>query len=431
MDPAATRGPIALARLAWGGLTRPPWRLDLALAVVVWLNEMPWLSLAGWSGAAHACLVSVQCAALLRRRTSSLATLLVVTGIADVLIIMGREPADDLSVPGLFAGYAAACYAPRGAVTAAALAAAAGGLVLPGGVLLGRWDAAAGLAVIFGVVLALGLVVRQRRAAAAEAARQASSAEAARVSLARQVHDVVSQSMSAVALQAAAAARSPGTVGADAMRERFVAINATARDALSEMTLVVEALRAPAADRGAVAATRGVGDLPALVERFRGAGQEVVLLLDTRNTRTPDGERAGSSPDATDDVTDDVPDEVQAVAYAVVSEGLANALRHAPGVRVTVTVSRDVDVLTVRLGHAVALPPARDALPPGGHGLLGLRERVAAVGGRIVAAPRPGGGFDVVARLPLATDPPAASPGAPPTAPTRAPWRRQPRTWVS
>jgi signal transduction histidine kinase len=121
----------------------------------------------------------------------------------------------------------------------------------------------------------------------------------------------------------------------------------------------------------------GLADVDALVEKARAAGLDVSVERDGLAT---------------------VPPTVGLAAYRIVQEALTNARRHAPGAAVDVELHYADDSLLVRIRDNGPGPPP--ALRAGGHGLLGMRERAAAVGGRLRSGPAPGGGFLVTADLP-------------------------------
>jgi signal transduction histidine kinase len=127
-----------------------------------------------------------------------------------------------------------------------------------------------------------------------------------------------------------------------------------------------------------------LSDLPALVEAARRAGVPVELAAAPALDRVPSG--------------------VAVCAYRIVQESLSNASQHSPGAPVTVSVGRDDGAVSLRVANG----PGRAARPaPGGpgpgHGLTGMRERVALLGGSLSAGPAPDGGFVVSALLPLGT----------------------------
>ena len=99
---------------------------------------------------------------------------------------------------------------------------------------------------------------------------------------------------------------------------------------------------------------------------------------------------------------DQVPSGVAVCAYRIVQESLSNASQHAPGAAVTVSVDHDADVVLLRVANGPGGPVGPSANEPGpGHGLTGMRERVALLGGSLSAGPAPDGGFVVSAVLPL------------------------------
>jgi signal transduction histidine kinase len=102
-----------------------------------------------------------------------------------------------------------------------------------------------------------------------------------------------------------------------------------------------------------------------------------------------------------------VPAGVGVCAYRIVQESLSNASQHAPGAAVTVTLDHDAEAVQLRVANGPGDPPARPYERPArrGHGLTGMRERVALLGGSLSAGPTPAGGFVVCAVLPLGGGP--------------------------
>ncbi|GAA3518095.1 sensor histidine kinase [Actinocatenispora rupis] len=228
-------------------------------------------------------------------------------------------------------------------------------------------------ALLLGVALAVALPLRllaARRRATADAVRREE-----RLELARELHDVVAHHVTGIVVTAQAAhiaaRRDPALVD-DALTD----IETAGAEALTAIRRVVGLLR-DAAD----APSARTEDLRELVTRFAERGPTVRLTL-------PDGE-----PDAA----------TSATVYRIVQEALTNVARHAPrATAVTVTVTRDRRGLTVEVTDDAA--PARTRRHPGGYGLVGMRERVEALGGTLSAGPRTGAGWSVVATLP-AQDP--------------------------
>ncbi len=231
----------------------------------------------------------------------------------------------------------------------------------------------------------------QEEATELERARRAVLEERARI--ARELHDVVAHHMSLIAVRAETAPyRLTGLP--EPVRDEFGSLSGTAREALTDMRRLLGVLRYDQpADRSP---QPQLSDLPVLVEASRQAGVPVEL----------------SVPPALE-----VPSGVGVCAYRIVQESLSNAGRHAPGAAVTVTVDHDDDAVLLQVangpGEPVDVietgPPARaPAAPAGngsgpGHGLTGMRERVALLGGSLSAGPSPDGGFVVSALLPLGT----------------------------
>ncbi|MFI7699188.1 sensor histidine kinase [Nonomuraea sp. NPDC049480] len=232
------------------------------------------------------------------------------------------------------------------------------------------------------VAVILGHTRRLRRLAtlqvAEEFGRRRLLEERARI--ARELHDVVAHHMSVIAVQAASAPyRIEGGVS-EAVAGEFAAINAAARESLHDMRHLLGALRG-SGEAPRTAPQPGLGDLGRLVESVRRAGVPVELM-----------------------VTEPAPPLSPAesvTVYRIVQEALSNVVRHAPGARTTVSVRTDGDAVTVEVANERPAQPAGAAQPGAGLGLIGMRERVAAVGGALTAAANDGGGFTVHARLPM------------------------------
>ncbi len=192
--------------------------------------------------------------------------------------------------------------------------------------------------------------------------------------LARDLHDSVAHALTAITVQTALAerlARDRPEEAAEAARAARIA----SRDALAELNSIVGSLREPGN-----APTRpqpGVDEIDALVARAREAGLQV------ETDREP---------------LDDVSEPVQGAAYRVVQEGLTNAVRYAPGAHVRLSMRRDGDGLRVSLTDSGPGPGGTVQPPGGGHGLIGMAERVRATDGVLRHGPLPSGGFFVEAR---------------------------------
>ncbi|MCF6469892.1 sensor histidine kinase [Nonomuraea sp. MG754425] len=261
-----------------------------------------------------------------------------------------------------------------------------------GSVRTASWSEYVVTAVVLAAVWGAGRSLRLRRAYLDELKDRAARLERAhaadtraaraeeRSRIARELHDVVAHHVSVMTVQAAAARR---VLAADPelAREALSAIEHTGRLAMTEMRNIVGVLRTDS--RAELGPQPGVRDLPALVEQMREAGLPTSLRVEGEPAPLPAG--------------------VDLAAYRLVQEGLTNSLRHAgAGTKAVVTVRNDPHELDVRVeddGKGAARDLA--AALPSGHGLVGIRERVALYGGILNIGPLPGGGFEVRARFPL------------------------------
>lgn len=217
--------------------------------------------------------------------------------------------------------------------------------------------------------------LEQRRQATAQRAAQAVAEERNRI--ARELHDVIGHSVSVMTVQASAVRRRL-TPQQDVERQALETVEATGREALGEMRRMVGVLRHPTDDANREPPP-GLAQLDRLIEKFQVAGLPVELAVS--------GEPRPLAPGL--DLT----------AYRLVQEGLTNALRHATNPqRVEVSIAfGDTQLRLAVCDDGLATRPDAEA----GHGLLGMRERVAIYGGELVARPRAGGGFEMLATLPL------------------------------
>jgi signal transduction histidine kinase len=199
-----------------------------------------------------------------------------------------------------------------------------------------------------------------------------------RLRLSREVHDVVSHSLSAIAVQAGVArlvfAEQPDQAGA-----ALSAIETASRSALDELRKLLRQIRDPQDADEAAAPT--LSDLPALIGRLRRAGLDVSC----RSTGQP--QAYGTA--------------VELTAYRIAQEALTNVAKHAGRARAEVEIGRGTDELTITVTDDGGPDPGRPAAS-GGLGIPGMRERAELLGGTLAAGPAPGGGFAVVARLPAA-----------------------------
>ncbi|MFD8254397.1 sensor histidine kinase [Streptomyces werraensis] len=224
---------------------------------------------------------------------------------------------------------------------------------------------------------AAGEAVRQaeRRAEEAERTREETArrrADEERLRIARELHDSLTHQISVVKVQSEVAVHLARRRG-EPVSEALLAIQEAGREASRELRATLEALR-----DDDTAPPHGLDHVPGLVERFRGTGLKTTLTI----TGQPHS----------------IPAAVSRTAYRIVQESLTNVTRHAKATTASVVLDYRPDALAVRVddnGEAGA-----QSAPTPGHGLTGMRERVAALGGRLCAEPRSTGGFTVQAELP-------------------------------
>jgi signal transduction histidine kinase len=334
-------------------------------------------------------LIAVAALALLVRRRAPVATLSVVTVATSTYLLIGY-PYGPILVTFMVAVYTVAVWLP---VRPAALATGGAFVLLSAHVFVGRGPAPGWAGVLPAsawvvVPFAVGVVVRvSREATARTRAEEARSraeqarrqADEERLRIAQEVHDVVGHGLAAISMQAEIALHLLPKRPEQA-EVALTAISRTSREALDELRVTLGAVRR-GAEREPVP---GLARLPALRDRLAGAG----LAVEVRVVGDPR----------------EVPAAVDLAAYRVVQEALTNVLRHAGVGSAEVTVDYRVDEVTVEVtdrgvgADRAGTAPADDE---GGHGLAGMRERVAALGGRLTTGPRAGGGFRVYAVLPV------------------------------
>ncbi len=223
----------------------------------------------------------------------------------------------------------------------------------------------------------------------AELARRAVAEERARI--ARELHDVVSHAISVTVLQSRGAR---ATLGRDEeqVRRSLDAIEQTNTAALGDMRRLLAVLRDADTevdgDRAGtdLAPQPSLDHLDALLQHVRGSG--VPVELEVTGTRGP------------------VPPGVDLSAYRIVQEALTNVLKHAGSARARVRLDYLADALHIRVSDDGTSTMSNGATTDGGagHGLIGIRERVAVVGGSVAAGPQPEGGYAVDVRLPFSVE---------------------------
>src|SRR5690348_8802967 len=209
-----------------------------------------------------------------------------------------------------------------------------------------------------------------------------------RLRIARELHDVVAHTMATINVQAGVAAHVLPT-RPEAAAESLQAIKTASKQGLRELRAILNVLR-QADDADPTQPAPSTAQLEDLITGARRAGLETTFA-----------------------VTGDpvpLPAAVDLAAYRIVQESLTNAIRHAGPAAAAVSLGYAGDELRIDVTDT-GRGPAVVAGNGGGHGLAGMRERAAAVGGTVEAGPGPAGGFRVAARLPLA-DTPAADPAA-------------------
>ncbi|MEV5838213.1 histidine kinase [Nocardia sp. NPDC052112] len=263
------------------------------------------------------------------------------------------------------------------------------------------------------------LVARRQRAEAArrdEEAQRERRASEERLAIARELHDVLAHSLSLINVQSSVALELFDKKPEQA-ESALAAIKTASKDALAEVHTLLLAIRSGSPTTGAAdtavepvaesVPARGeseraqdnsaardaearppaprspapsIADLDTLLQRTRAAG----LTVDTRIIGT----------------AHKLPSVVDVAAARIIQESLTNVVRHAPGAQAAVTIRYAADSVEITIDNARATGTQTKSGPSGGNGILGMRERAHALGGQLIAGPRPSGGFRVVARLP-------------------------------
>jgi signal transduction histidine kinase len=334
-------------------------------------------------------LVAIACLALAGRRRWPVTVLAVSTAAVAAFSLLGYVNGAALVAP-ILALYAAATQVSvrravaATVVTVVVLMVATGARNPFGQISGGGFDLVPflGAAALFA-----GIAVANRRAyaesiraraeqAAEQAARQRIDEE--RLRIARELHDVVAHTMATINVQAGVAVHVLPT-RPEAAADALQAIKAASKEGLRELRAILNVLR-QADDADPTQPTPGTAQLETLVAGARRAGLETSLSV----TGTP-------AP---------LPAAVDLAAYRIVQESLTNAIRHAGPAQASVWLSYGDDELRIDVADTGRGKPA-GVSEGAGHGLVGMRERAAAVGGSVETGPSPGGGFRVAARLPL------------------------------
>ncbi|GAA2108197.1 hypothetical protein GCM10009780_61940 [Actinomadura alba] len=262
---------------------------------------------------------------------------------------------------------------------------------------------AVGVAILVSMPVLLGINVRARRNAQHELVEQRQRHEEERAVLeerqriARELHDVVAHHMSVIAIHAEAAPYKVADPPAE-LAESFADIRSSALEGLTELRRILGVLRTEHDPQ--TVPQPGLDRLDEIVASARNGGVSVTTTVSGAPAPLPQG--------------------VSLSAYRILQEALSNAMKHAPGASVEVGVAYGRNALTLRVVNGPGSAPGREPSPVaaagGGHGLVGMRERAAMLGGELVAEPTPDGGFAVTATLPWAA---TAHRGTPPRDPAR------------
>jgi signal transduction histidine kinase len=243
-----------------------------------------------------------------------------------------------------------------------------------------------GLAAWLLVLAAVAEVVKVRRERAQEAARVRREeaerrASEERLQIAQELHDVLAHNISLISVQAGVGLHLIDE-HPDKARAALAAIKDASKEALGELRSVLDVLRREGDAAPLVPAPRLAADLEGLVTKAASAGVAVRVEVSGEERPLPPG--------------------VDRAAFRIAQEALTNVARHAGGASATVLIGYGDDALTLQVDDDG--PGGAPSSDGSGRGLTGMRERAAALGGRLDAGPRPGGGFRVRAWLPLGGD---------------------------
>jgi signal transduction histidine kinase len=381
-------------RLPGGPFTRWPRAADAVLALVVFLvivvvspqgpdDELA-LRAVGDVSIAALIVFAVASGVLYWRRSQPLVVFGVALGAA--VLSSGFDDADMVGIAMLFALYGVGRYVTNDQWSYLALGGAFVFVTISSLI-----DAVTVAEIGFGLFLTffvwyIGRRLRIRAERAAQLERQ-QAAEARRAiaeertRIARELHDVVAHRVSLMTVQAGAA-KTVAAADPESASQAMHEVEKAGRQALDELRHLLGVLR-PEAEVAALGPQPGLADVPRLVEQFRAAGLDVSLAMEGAQI--------------------DLPARVDLSAYRIAQEALTNVLKHAgPSARTEVRLSTDnhhvaIEVLDNGRGGTI--------LPGSGHGIVGMRERALLLGGSLHVGPRPGGGFQVVARLPIWDEP--------------------------
>ena len=328
--------------------------------------------------------------ALLFRRRAPFIAPLVASAAAIAFTLLDPAGAYDTST--LFFVLLLAAWAAGALIEPRRAAIAIGAVLLAGWMVLLRapgvpWTEALWFSLPLAGVFGLSAVSARHseRARSAEERARRSEEEASRAvheernRITRELHDVLAHSVSVMTVQASAVRRRL-TPEQEREREALLTVEETGRQALAEMRRLVGIMRTEE-DSVALTPQPGLGTLPALVEQVRQSGLPVELRVEGEPVALPAG--------------------VDLSAYRIVQEALTNTLKHAGPARAWVAVRYAGDDVEIEVENDGRSDGGGDG-DGAGHGLVGMRERVALCGGELHSGPRPGGGYRISARLPVA-----------------------------
>jgi signal transduction histidine kinase len=347
----------------------------------------------GPRGANAAFLVAVCLPLLVRRRrpVAALAGVFVVQAVWVGAYYHGsHQPPFEPFAAGVVACFALGLHADRrglraGLVVFAVLVVASAIVLAAGGSTVGN---ALAVLIWWGAAIGIGRGLRERqalvellreRSARLERDRERDMADAAleeRARIARELHDVIAHAVSLMVVQASAERR---LLDPEQRRtaDTLETIESSGREALGELRRLLGVLRAHGRER--LAPQPGLDALPELLEEAGRGGHEIRLEIEGEPARLPAG--------------------LDLTAYRIVQEGLTNARKHAPGATVDLSLRWRPAELEIEVTDHGPGPPTNSN--GAGHGLIGMRERASLYGGSLRTGPGPGGGFRVLARLPI------------------------------
>jgi signal transduction histidine kinase len=381
-----------VGRLRWPRGGPPPFDVLLALGLAALSLQLVATS-PGPPGASPYLLALLHTLPLAVRRRFPYGVLATCVGSGLAVAALGLSPVF-LGFAILVPVYTVAAYRDRpGSLAGLALVEAAVAVVqlTPGATGVATW---LGDTLVIAAAWLLGHFVHDRRVYAAQLEQRTAQLEQARQELARravaeerlriarELHDVVAHSMSVIAVQSGVGAHVAATQPEEA-RKALAAIEATSRSALNELRRLLGVLREEGEPQGSLAPVPGLAGLDALLAQLSEAGLAVRLRVEGARAQVPAG--------------------VDLSAYRIVQEALTNVLKHAGATRAQVMIGygdKEIRIEVTDDGRRAAPKAAADPLGTG-HGLIGVRERVALLGGDFEAGQRPGGGFRVAARLPF------------------------------